>query len=560
MAAVLSPAFAETPEEIANKYPGYKLSFQDEFDKGEVPDENVWNFEIGMKRNHEDQCYMKENATIADGLLVIEARKERVKNPDYKRYSTDWKTKNQYCDYTSASIIAKDPNRFTYGVYEVKAKIPVGTGYWPAIWSTGNTYEWPYAGEIDVMEYYGDAIHANVAWGGNERWNAQWASKAPRMSNFEKDFADKFHIWKMEWDEEAIRIYLDDRLLNEVNLDRTVNPNPGQSWYNVDNYNPYRDPKNTHGVWLNLALGGDNGGSLTNTAFPAQYYVDYVRVYTPEGIYTPLKWQLSKAQEALDATTEGNEPGQYTAAARQALKDAMATAEALIDVTDEEGAKNGANALREAIKTYKASYNHIIAGEYRFQHVASNHFLSSGWKDEKNCILILGNNEGEGAPNKEYGQVFTLTQAPEGANVEGFNIKTVKGEYVYRDSWNLYVAAEGDASPKTKNYIFDVEFDGNYVHIKNMGSNAYFGTDDTYEWANVYSDKAGAGNGNGRFYLLKPGQSGVDNVYTEQIRVAQGVYNLQGIRIADTEKEILQAGVKGIFIVVGLDGTRKIAL
>lgn len=310
-AAFLLTAFgasAETQEEISNKYPGYKLAFQDEFDKGDRPDPEIWNYEVGMKRNHENQCYMEENATIANGMLVIEARKERVKNPGYQRYSSDWTKKDQYCEYTSASIIAKDPNRFTYGVYEVKAKIPVGTGYWPAIWSTGNRYEWPYAGEIDVMEYYGDAIHANIAWGSNTRWSATWSSQAPRMSTFESDFGDKFHIWRMEWDEEAIRIYLDDRLLNETKLDRTVNPNPGESWYNVTGYNPYRDPLNTQGVWLNLALGGDNGGSLTNTPFPAQYLVDYVRVYTPEGIYTPLKWQIYKAEQALEDTKEGSAP------------------------------------------------------------------------------------------------------------------------------------------------------------------------------------------------------------------------------------------------------------
>lgn len=86
------------------------------------------------------------------------------------------------------------------------------------------------------------------------------------MSTFDADFADKFHIWRMEWTDEAIRIYLDDRLLNETKLDRTVNANPGQSWYNVDNYNPYRDPENKQRMWLNFAL-----GVIMVVRWPTQY-------------------------------------------------------------------------------------------------------------------------------------------------------------------------------------------------------------------------------------------------------------------------------------------------
>ncbi len=542
---------------IADRYPGYRLAFSDEFDKGTRPDPAIWDYELGMKRNNEAQCYTEDNATIADGLLVIEARKERVKNASYVRYSSKWNEKNQYGDYSSASIIAKDPNRFHYGVYEVRAKIPVGTGYWPAIWSCGSKYEWPYNGEIDMMEYYGDAIHANVAWGGTQRWAATWSSSAPRMSTFEADFADKFHIWRMEWDEEAIRIFLDDRLLNETMLDRTVNPNPGQDWYNVDGYNPYRDEENLHGMWLNLALGGNNGGSLDNTAFPARYYVDYVRVYVPDGIYSGLRWQLAKAQEALDSTKEGDAPGQYSADARAALRKAMTDAEALIDVADEAAAKAGADALKDAIKTYKAACNPVMAGIYRFEHKATGLMLSTGWKDGNNCVLLLDDNRNEGADSKDYNQVFTLEKAPQGAAVDGFNMKVGDGEYVYRDSWNLFVTSTPALTDK--NYIFNVEFDGDYVHIKNEGSGKYFGNDDNWAWSAVYSDKNGTGNEKSYFRLINADPAAVADVTVDNSADAPtAVYNLQGIRVADTIGRLEDCGASGVYIVVSGTQSRKV--
>ena len=73
----------------------------------------------------------------------------------------------------------------------------------------------------------------------------------------------------MDWDEKAIRLYVDDLLLNETLLANTVNQNG-------TNFNPMMQP---HYVLLNLALGGDNGGPLAGTTFPNRYEIDYVRVY-----------------------------------------------------------------------------------------------------------------------------------------------------------------------------------------------------------------------------------------------------------------------------------------
>lgn len=81
---------------------------------------------------------------------------------------------------------------------------------------------------------------------------------------------DKFHIWRMDWDETAIKIYLDDELLNEILLSETVNGTIGKGT------NPFRMPQY---LLLNLALGGINGGEIDDKGIPMRYEIDYVRVY-----------------------------------------------------------------------------------------------------------------------------------------------------------------------------------------------------------------------------------------------------------------------------------------
>ena len=275
----------------ANVYPGYKLIFAQEFSGEGLPDSDVWQYEDGYCRNHEDQYYHQDesnpNAYVKDGVLVIEAREEAIKNKHYSRYGTDWKSKKgQYTKWTSASMQSKggwnDGFTWLYGIYEVRAKIPAYTGTWPAIWSTGKQYEWPYGGEIDIMEWYGDKIHANVCWGNTQRWGGSWNSKTVSRSalneKWGEDWGEKFHTWKMVWEEDVMELWVDDILVNQIDLNTTQNQEcSDESVDDGNGCNPFRDVRQM--IWLNLALGGDNGGSLTNTPFPCRYLIDYVRVY-----------------------------------------------------------------------------------------------------------------------------------------------------------------------------------------------------------------------------------------------------------------------------------------
>lgn len=255
----------------------WELVWSEEFSADGEPDTNVWNYERGFVRNHENQWYQKANAWCKDGCLVIEARSEDWPNPMYEPSSPDWRRKRERIACTSASLNTMGKKEFLYGRFEIRAKIPTGPGAWPAIWLLGSGMEWPSCGEIDIMEYYriGGVPHilANACWGNDRHYDAVWNSKRIPYSHFtEKDpeWADKFHIWRMDWDETAIKIYLDDELLNSIPLSETINGSIGNGT------NPFNRPQY---LLLNLAMGGDNGGDFSATDLPQQYLIDYVKVY-----------------------------------------------------------------------------------------------------------------------------------------------------------------------------------------------------------------------------------------------------------------------------------------
>ena len=274
LAGCLMPLLAQQPDTNTKKW---KLVWSQEFEHDGQPDSTVWNYEYGFVRNHEDQWYQAENAYQQNGLLIIEARREHKPNPMYREGGRHWGQQRDSIHYTSACITTRGKFDFCYGRLEVCARIPTAGGSWPAIWTLGNGMEWPSCGEIDVMEYYRvrgvPHILANAAWGDDQRYHAVWNSKRIPYSHFtERDpyWAQHFHLWRMDWDKTSIRLYLDDELLNEIPLSSTINGSRGR------HLNPFERPQY---LLLNLALGGDNGGTIDDAAFPMRYEIDYVRVY-----------------------------------------------------------------------------------------------------------------------------------------------------------------------------------------------------------------------------------------------------------------------------------------
>ena len=247
---------------------GYTLVWADEFDRPGEPDPASWTYERGFVRNNELQFYQPQNATVRDGLLVIEARREVVANPSHDPAARDWRRARASADYTSSSLITRGLRAWQFGRFELRARIDVRPGLWPAWWCLGVDGRWPANGEIDIMEYYRGMLLANVAWASREGPRPRWdTSRTPLEELGDASWATAFHVWRMDWDKEAIRLYVDDRLLNETLLADTVNP---------DGRNPFLKPQY---MILNVAVGGDNGGDPGKTDLPSRMEVDWVRVY-----------------------------------------------------------------------------------------------------------------------------------------------------------------------------------------------------------------------------------------------------------------------------------------
>lgn len=246
----------------------WTLVWSDEFDVDGRPNPENWGYEYGFVRNEELQWYQPENAVVKDGYLVITAKEEDKPNPNYAEASKDWRKNRRVATYTSSCLLTRGLQSWQYGRFEMRAKIDISAGMWPAFWTLGISEPWPVCGEIDIMEYYSGKILANAAWAGKE-WHTQWDSFTKGIDSFESGWEDEFHVWRMDWDETMIRLYVDDLLLNEIDLKSTVN-------LRGDLDNPMKQP---HYILVNLAIGGNNGGDPSDTTFPSTYLIDYVRVY-----------------------------------------------------------------------------------------------------------------------------------------------------------------------------------------------------------------------------------------------------------------------------------------
>jgi len=248
----------------------YVLVWADEFNRAGRPDPNNWVYENGFVRNEELQWYQPDNVSCKDGLLVIEGRRDRKANPAYDPNARDWRRRRQYIEYTSACIKTVGLHNWTYGRFEMRGRIDTRAGIWPAFWTLGFARGWPGCGEIDIMEYYRGMLLANACWAGERRWASVWDDLKKPLTEFnDLDWSSKFHVWRMDWDKDNIGLYVDDELLNTIELSKPINGTP-------DKANPFHEP---HYILLNLAIGGTNGGDPSATEFPSRFEVDYVRVY-----------------------------------------------------------------------------------------------------------------------------------------------------------------------------------------------------------------------------------------------------------------------------------------
>ena len=233
-------------------YPNMTLIWADEFDGDELSDN--WIYESGNGNNgwgnNELQNYVAgtSNATVADGWLTIEARKNGN-------------------SYTSARIKTKDSQSFQYGRIDIRALLPQGQGLWPALWMLGDnisTVGWPACGEIDIMELVGhlpNEVFGTVHWEDSVNGGVKYGGETTLSSG---TFSDEFHVFTIKWDSQKIRWFLDDVQFHVIDVTGPELTEFHQKFYFI----------------FNIAVGGNLPGPPdVTTNFPQKMIVDYVRVF-----------------------------------------------------------------------------------------------------------------------------------------------------------------------------------------------------------------------------------------------------------------------------------------
>ncbi|HEV2351805.1 MAG TPA: glycoside hydrolase family 16 protein [Terriglobia bacterium] len=261
--------------------PGWKLVWSDEFNYSGHPAPEKWGYEEGYVRHNELQYYTVnrlENARVDGQNLLIELRKETPGSFLPTSINDEWHR------YTSASLNTRNTAWWTYGRFEIRARMPEGKGTWPAIWflsplrtpgvpgppqprrpdgsevqgahrgpNTGESAQ----GEIDLMESWGShpnevAVHIHGTKG-----------PTPSATVPVDDLYGKFHVYALEWYPDHMDFFLDGRKI----LTYTKDPATGWAF--------------DHPMYLimNIACGGPDEPAPDNSKLPQFMTVDYVRVY-----------------------------------------------------------------------------------------------------------------------------------------------------------------------------------------------------------------------------------------------------------------------------------------
>ena len=276
-------------EDLPTEYEGWTLQWNDEFNDVQI-NTNNWNYELGDGTdyglpvgwgNDEKQIYTAniENSSIIDdegvSALAITAIEDNAGG------------------YTSAKLTTQNLFSIRFGRIEIRAKMPKGQGFLPAIWMLGDNkdqIDWPGCGEIDIVEVVGNEpskFYSTVHFTNDENKYGEVQRDHVLSSG---DFSDSYHIFTLDWTPESLTFSLEGQEIGAILIEDDMKEFLRSSY-----------------LIMNVAVGGNWPGDPDETTmFPQTMYTDYIRVYSKNDFLAPDAPTLDIAEETIGEVIEPN--------------------------------------------------------------------------------------------------------------------------------------------------------------------------------------------------------------------------------------------------------------
>jgi len=249
----------------------WQLIWEDDFN-GNSLDQSKWVHDIGTGSqygmwgwgNGELQYYQPQNTILNNGIAIIEVKEEPNGIVD------SWGASSYF---SSSKITTKGIFDFRYGKVEARIKTIDGQGFWPAFWMLPTGGSWPCDGEIDIMEQWGNNYLTNSTTGAAHIGTCPYSQSTHFYESFSSyissgSYADDFHTYSVIWKEDTITWYVDETELFSLNP---------SSYWSIPSQSAWPFNANEWYLMINLAI--TQAGPNSNTVFPNQMEIDYVRVY-----------------------------------------------------------------------------------------------------------------------------------------------------------------------------------------------------------------------------------------------------------------------------------------
>ncbi len=260
------------------------LVFEDNFD-GNGLDTNRWHIVIGVPRDpyfqKQKAWHTNSNILVGNGILKIISRRDTFYNMPVIESWNPYVVSYSDFFFSTGEIMSK--NKFGYGKYEARIRIPKGKGLWPAFWTYGNTDISPWH-EIDVFEFYGEteseessihhmAVHRDYMGQGHKQCNYNYTGY---------DFSSDFHTFTVIYTQSYIKWLLDGELkqVHHRYMDVAGYYQDCDLYMNQVYYQNLVFPTEAMNIIMNVAVSNkDDERPDMTTPFPAIMEVDWVRYY-----------------------------------------------------------------------------------------------------------------------------------------------------------------------------------------------------------------------------------------------------------------------------------------